>query len=59
MEYAAKKRVTRRDRFLGELEVLVPWAELVGAIESFYPKAGHRGRQPVIPPFVAGVRSRG
>jgi len=47
MEYAAKKRVTRRDRFLGELEALVPWAELVGAIESFYPKAGNRGRQPI------------
>jgi IS5 family transposase len=47
MEYAAKKRVTRRDRFLGELEALVPWPELVGAIEPFYPKAGHRGRQPI------------
>lgn len=47
MEYAAKKRVTRRDRFLGELEALVPWGELVAAIEAFYPKAGNRGRQPV------------
>jgi len=47
MEYAAKKRTTRRDRFLSELEALVPWAELIAAIEPFYPKAGHRGRQPI------------
>jgi IS5 family transposase len=47
LEYAAKKRLTRRDRFLGELEILVPWAALCAEIEPFYPKAGQRGRQPI------------
>ncbi|MFA7633955.1 MAG: IS5/IS1182 family transposase, partial [Thiohalomonadaceae bacterium] len=27
-EYAAKKKRTRRDRFLADLERLVPWAAL-------------------------------
>jgi len=49
MEYAAKKRVTQRYRFLGELDALVPCAELVAAIEPFHPKAGHCGRQPKPP----------
>ena len=47
LEYATKKRLTRRDRFLGELEILVPWAALGGEIKPFYPKTGQRGRQPI------------
>ena len=27
-EYAGKKKVTRRERFLGEMEQVVPWARL-------------------------------
>lgn len=46
-EYANKKRVTRRDRFLGEIEVMTPWGELVAAIEKHYPKGGGRGRPPI------------
>lgn len=46
LEYSAKKRVTRRDRFLAELEALTPWAKLVAKIEPFYPK-GERGRPPI------------
>jgi len=29
IEFAAKKKITRRERFLAEMEELVPWAELV------------------------------
>ena len=29
LEYAAKKKQTRRDRFLAEIEAVTPWAELV------------------------------
>jgi IS5 family transposase len=47
MEYAAKKKVTRRDRFLGELEQLVPWAALIAAIAPHYPKGEGRGRPPI------------
>jgi IS5 family transposase len=45
-EYAGKKKVTRRERFLAEMERLVPWARLVAVIEPFYPK-GERGRPPI------------
>ena len=45
LEYAAKKRKTRRERFLERMERLVPWEELEEAIRPHYPKAG-RGRRP-------------
>src|SRR5450755_4258215 len=45
-EYAGKKKVTRRERFLGEMEKLVPWARLCGVIVPHYPK-GARGRPPI------------
>ncbi|TWC59544.1 MULTISPECIES: IS5 family transposase [Burkholderia] len=45
-ESADKKRVTRRQRFLDEIEKLVPWSRLLTAIEPYYPK-GTRGRPPI------------
>jgi IS5 family transposase len=45
-EYAGKKKVTRREKFLGEMERVVPWARLVALIQPHYP-AGRRGRPPV------------
>jgi IS5 family transposase len=45
-EFAQKKKTTRRERFLNEMEVVVPWAKLVAGIEPFYFK-GERGRKPV------------
>jgi transposase, IS5 family len=45
-EYAGKKKVTRRERFLGEMEKVVPWARLCGVIAPHYPK-GERGRPPI------------
>ena len=45
-EYAAKKKQTRRDIFLSEMERVVPWARLVARIVPFYPK-GKRGRPPM------------
>jgi len=45
-EYAGKKKQTRRDKFLGEMEQVVPWARLVARLQPFYPK-GERGRPPV------------
>src|SRR5687767_9443838 len=46
VEFAGKKRTTRREKFLGEMEEVVPWGRLVALIEPFYP-AGRRGRRPV------------
>jgi IS5 family transposase len=45
-EYAGKKKVTRRDKFLAEMEKVVPWARLVEVIRPHYP-TGQRGRPPV------------
>lgn len=47
LEYAAKKKQTRRDRFLAEIEAVTPWAALVTEIEPFYPKGEGRGRPPM------------
>ena len=44
-EYAAKKKTTRREVFLTEMDQVVPWVGLLKVIEPFYPVAG-RGRRP-------------
>jgi len=44
-EYANKRKRTRRETFLAEMEQVVPWTALVALIEPLYPKAG-RGRHP-------------
>jgi transposase, IS5 family len=44
-EYAGKKKKTRREVFLDEMEKVVPWKALISVIEPFYPEAG-RGRRP-------------
>ncbi len=45
LEFAHKKRKTRRERFMERLDGLVPWAALAARIEPVYPKPGH-GRRP-------------
>jgi IS5 family transposase len=47
LEYASKKKLTRRDRFLAEIEAVTPWAILEKTIAPFYPSSGGRGRPPV------------
>jgi IS5 family transposase len=44
-EYAGKRKKTRREIFLEEMELVVPWKALLKLIEPFYPVAG-RGRRP-------------
>jgi len=44
-EYAGKRKQTRRERFLAEMDQVVPWTGLLGLIEPFYPNAGG-GRKP-------------
>ena len=46
MAWQHKGKVTRRERFLAELDRVIPWAQLVGLIARHYPKAG-RGRRPI------------
>src|ERR1044072_8191984 len=45
-EYAGKKKQTRRDKFLAEMEQVVPWSRLVARVPPLYPKC-ERGRPPV------------
>ena len=45
-EYGAKKKQTRRDKFLAEMERAVPWSRLVARLSPLYPK-GERGRPPL------------
>ena len=47
LEYAAKKKVTRRDRFLSEIEAITPWVELERTVAPFYPSGRGRGRPPI------------
>ncbi len=41
-----KRKQTRRDRFLGQIDAITPWAALVEAIEPHFPE-GKRGRPPI------------
>lgn len=41
-----KGKVTRRERFLAEMDAVLPWSPLIKLIEPHYPKAG-QGRQPL------------
>lgn len=41
-----KGKLTRRDRFLGEMDAVIPWQPILGLIEPHYPKAG-QGTQPM------------
>ena len=43
--WSQKGKVTRRERFLGEMDAVIPWPRLIALIKPHYPKAG-RGRRP-------------
>jgi len=44
-EYAGKRKRTRREEFLAEMDQVIPWLSLQKLIEPLYPVAG-RGRHP-------------
>src|SRR5919109_437336 len=44
--WSQKGKVTRRERFLAEMDAVIPWDRLTALIEPNYPKAGN-GRQPL------------
>ena len=45
--FAKGRKRTRRERFLDEMEAVVPWARLVARIAPHYPTRGGRGRPPM------------
>lgn len=42
-EYVGKRKQTRKELFLTEMDQVVPWKGLIAQIESYYPK-GAGGR---------------
>lgn len=46
LAFDAKKKTTKRDKFLAEMDKVVPWSRLQSLIEPCYPKAGN-GRPPL------------
>ena len=46
LAWNAKGKVTRRERFLAEMDAVIPWPRLLALIAPHYPKAGN-GRQPL------------
>ena len=47
LDYAAKKKRTKRDVFLAEMAAVVPWVTLEALIEPHYPNTGpNGGRRP-------------
>lgn len=47
LAWESKKKVTRRERFLAEMEAVIPWADLLALIAPHYPQSV-RGR-PAMP----------
>jgi IS5 family transposase len=47
LAWDGKKKVTRRERFLSEMDAVIPWRDLITLIEPYYPKA--RTGRPATP----------
>ena len=47
IEYAGKKKQTRRERFLAQLDAVTPWGQFEAALAPFYPAGKGPGRPPL------------
>ena len=45
----AQKKRTRREKFLAEMEAVVPWTRVLALIAPHHPKVGPRGGRPPMP----------
>jgi hypothetical protein len=48
-EQTTVRKRTRRERFLAEMEAVVPWKPLIDLIEPHYPKTSSKGGRPAHP----------
>jgi len=55
LDFASKKKRTKRDVFLAEMAAVVPWPMLEAIIEPYYPNVGPQGGRR---PFPIGVMLR-
>ena len=46
LAYEGKKKQTRKEKFLSEMDQIIPWKKLTRLIKPHYPKAGN-GRPPM------------
>jgi len=42
-------KTTRRAQFLADMDKIIPWKELAGAVQTAYPKVSEKGGRPPIP----------
>lgn len=45
-EFRGKRKQTRREKFLSEMDKTIPWDYLAGEVAKHYPQTGKVGRQP-------------
>ena len=45
-ELTTAKKQTKREKFLSDIELVVPWQALIAMIEPYYPKASKKGGRP-------------
>ena len=48
-EQSTARKRTKRERFLVQMEAVVPWQALIDLIKSCYPKTGSKGGRPPYP----------
>ena len=48
-EQSTARKRTKRERFLAQMEAVVPWRALIALIEPCYPKTGSKGGRPPYP----------
>jgi IS5 family transposase len=48
-EQSTAKKRTKRERFLSEMQAVVPWKALIDLIEPHYPKTSSKGGRPAYP----------
>jgi IS5 family transposase len=48
-EQTTAKKQTKREKFLAEMEVVVPWEARIGLIKPHYPKTSKKGGRPPYP----------
>ena len=49
LDYLSKRKITKKERFLAEMEQVVPFERLTAVIEPHYPKTGAKGGRPPKP----------
>src|SRR6056297_3811130 len=49
LRQSMKKKQTRREKFLAEMDAVVPWPRMLALIGPHYPKVGPKGGRPPMP----------